>query len=192
MRTSLAMIATLALAGCATDKVTLLEGEADHPVGALAVLSDKGEETVLDRANSQALLRSGTSRVREIDGIDPSYTEILDTLPPPAKPFELTFPIGDSRITEAQRPTLWLIEAELASRPGAQIEVAGFTDSTGDAQSNNLLSLERARAVASSLREAGFDIDPGDAVGRGEDRARAALGDNVADERYRRVEIIIR
>jgi outer membrane protein OmpA-like peptidoglycan-associated protein len=191
-RPALGAIALLALGACATDRVTLLPNEDGKAVGALAVLEPDGGETVIDRPNTQAGLRSGSTSIRPVDGLDSSFAALFGTLPPAAKAFAITFPTGESRIFEGQRKILDEIRAELARRPGAQIEVAGFTDSAGDASANDLLSIQRAQSVAGELREFGFPIAPEDAVGRGEDDARAELGDNVPSERYRRVFVIVR
>lgn len=191
-RLALALAGALVLAGCASDRVTLLDNEVGHPGGALAVIEDDGSATVLDRPNTQALLRDGGARTRTLDRLDPAYAALIDTLPPAATRFQLTFPVGESRVLAGQRAILEQIRNELSIRPGAQIEVAGFTDSTGDDVGNDQLSRERAEAVARELREYGFQIDADDAVGRGEDEARASLGDNVSDESYRRVDVIVR
>lgn len=190
----LALGATLALAlgACATDRVTLLEGEPGHAVGAIAVLGSDGEETVLDSANQQASLGRGAPRLRTVDQLDPAYGALMDTLPLPPVSFAITFPTDESSIPANQRQVLDSIRAELARRPGAQIEVAGFTDSTGTEASNNELSAQRALAIVQELRESGFEVATEDAVGRGEYEAQAALGDNVSDESYRRVDVIIR
>jgi outer membrane protein OmpA-like peptidoglycan-associated protein len=192
IRTIVLAAGAAALAACVTDRVTLLDNEAGHPNGALAVLSPSGEETVIDRANTRASLGTGAVRTRAVDPNNPSYTALLETLPPEAARFRITFPINDARILGGQRAVLEQIRAELARRPGAQVEVAGFTDSTGDDRGNDVLSKQRAEAVARELREYGIQIDPDDAVGRGEDEARAERGDNVSDESYRRVYVIVR
>jgi outer membrane protein OmpA-like peptidoglycan-associated protein len=192
IRAATAVLATAALGACASDRVTLLDNEAGHPDGAVAVISANGGETLVDRPNTQATLGSGATRTRAVDPNKPKYTALLDTLPPAATRFRITFPVNDARILGGQRAVIEQIRTELARRPGAQIEVAGFTDSTGDDRSNDVLSRERAEAVARELREAGFEIDAGDAVGRGEDEAKARLGDNVSDESFRRVDVIVR
>ena len=87
---------------------------------------------------------------------------------------------------------LELIRAELANRPGAQIEVAAFTDSVGSETDNYQLSLDRARNVALELRGYGFDIAEGDAIGRGEYEALKAAGDDRDLAEYRRVDVIVR
>lgn len=186
-----AALAALALAGCATDRVTLLDNEPGHDTGAVAVLSTKGE-TVLDQANSQAALRDGPTRVRRIEQVPAAYTTVLGDLPPGPRTFTFTFPVGEAQIPEDQRGKLEEVRKELQSRPGAQIEVAGFTDSTGQDDDNDALSRKRAEEVAEQLRGFGFQIDAGDAVGRGEREAKAKLGDGVESPEYRRVDVIVR
>ncbi|MFC4295896.1 OmpA family protein [Novosphingobium tardum] len=182
----------MAIAGCATDKVTLLENEPGHDTGAVAVIGKGGRETVVDRVNAQASLGSGSSHVRGLKKLKPAYGTLLGSLPPSAKAFVITFPTGSSDIPADQRGVLEQIRNELSTRPGAQIEVAGFTDSTGGDAINDKISLDRAQEVAEQLRSFGFPVDREDAIGRGEDEARARLGDEVANEGYRRVEVIVR
>lgn len=189
---ALALAAALLATGCATDKVTLLDNEPGSETGALAVLASDGRESVIDRANSQAALRDGPTTAKAVKKIKPAYTALLADLPPKARGFVITFPLGKSRIPDEQRGVLEAIRNELSIRPGAQIEVAGFTDSVDDDALNDRLSLKRAQEVAQELRDFGFAVDPGDAVGRGEDEARKQFGDNVERPEFRRVEVIVR
>ncbi|MDP3676922.1 MAG: OmpA family protein [Novosphingobium sp.] len=191
-RASLALGAALFAAGCATDRVTLLDNESGSETGALAVLASDGRESVIDQPLTQAKLRDGPTRARPVKAIKPAYATLLANLPPAAKGFVVTFPPGQSAIPVEQRGILEAIRTELSIRPGAQIEVAGFTDSTGDGALNDEVSRKRAEAVAQELRDFGFNVDAGDAVGRGEDEAKQQLGDEVASEAYRRVEVIVR
>lgn len=191
-RAALALAGALLVTGCATDKVTLLENEDGHETGALAVLATDGRESVIDRPLTQAKLRDGPTKGRTLKKLDPAYGALLGSLPPSAKGFVIAFPIGETRIPAGQRGILEQIRTELATRPGAQIEVAGFTDSLGAEDLNDKISRDRAEGVAQELREFGFTVGAEDAVGRGETEARTALGDEVADETYRRVVVIVR
>ena len=190
--TAAVLASTLVLAACATDKLTLLENEPGHDTGAVAVIDKNGRETLVDRANSEAALRNGPSKVRQVKALRPEYTSLIGSLPPQARAFVITFPVGSSDIPADQRGILEQVRNELSTRPGAQIEVAGFTDSTGSDAINDKISLERAQSVAEQLRGFGFIVDPEDSVGRGEDEAKAKLGDEVASDGYRRVEVIVR
>lgn len=182
----------LLASGCAADRLTLLENEDANEGGAVAVLAADGAETVIDRPLTEARLREGPTRARAVKKIKPAYTALLSSLPPKAKEFVITFPLGQSSIPIEQRAVLDEIRSELSIRPGAQIEVAGFTDSTGDDALNDQISRERAEGVAKELRDYGFPVDPADAVGRGEDEAKLKLGDGQADESYRRVVVVVR
>ena len=193
MRAPVLLLALAAMLGaCASDRVRLLDSAVGGRTGAIAVLAPDGGETVLDKPNRQALLRSGAPRVRDLAGTDPAHAALIAALPPAARVITLRFPVNEARVLEDQRTVIETIRAELANRPGAQIEVAGLTDTTDSEERNLALSQSRARAVADELRALGFAIEPEDVVGRGEFDARAAIGDDVADENYRRVDVIIR
>lgn len=192
MRRALAAIGLALIAtACVTDRVTLLESEAGE-TGSLAVLSSDGGETVLDRPNSEAALREGAPRVKPVARANPAYNALIAGLPPPAKAFTIPFETNQSALGDGQRAVLDLIRADLSARPGAQIEVAAFTDSVGSEEDNNQLSLDRARNVASELRRYGFPIEEGDAIGRGEYEALKAVGDNRDMAEFRRVDVIVR
>ena len=192
IRAAPALAAVLILGGCATDRLTLLDNEAGSETGAVAVLAPDGREIVVDRANSEAALRGGSARIKPVKQIKPAYATLIGSLPPAARPFAITFDTGQSRIPDTQRAILAQIRTELSTRPGAQIEVVGFTDSEGGEARNDAISRERAQAVAEQLREFGFAVDPDDAIGRGEDEARKTLGDGVRDEAFRKVVVIVR
>ena len=192
MRAGFSLAAALAVTACATDRVTLLDNEPGNETGSVAVLGADGSETVLERANSEAALRRGASRVRTVAAVRKADTAVLASLPPASKAFTIPYETNQSSIGEQQRAVLEMIRAELANRPGAQIEVAAFTDSVGSETDNYQLSLDRARNVAIELRGYGFEIAEGDAIGRGEYEALKAAGDDRDLAEYRRVDVIVR
>lgn len=182
----------LALAGCATSRVTLLENESGQDTGSVAILNPDGSETVLDAANKEARLGVGDTRVRSVSAVRKTDAALLDSLPPPARSFTIPYDTNQSAVGTEQQAVLNQIRAELAKRPGAQIEVAAFTDSIGSESDNYRLSQDRAQNVAIWLRDNGFAIDKGDAVGRGEYEALKTAGDNKDLPEFRRVDVIIR
>lgn len=192
IRAALALAGAVVAAGCATDRVTLLDNEDGNETGALAILASDGRETVIDRANSEAALRNGPARVKAVDTIKPAYTALIGALPPGAKAFSIPFETGQAAIREDQRQVLELIRNEISVRPGAQVEVAAFTDSVGSEDLNAKLSLERAQNVAGELRAFGFPIAEGDAIGRGEHEAKRQFGDEKDLPEFRRVDVIVR
>jgi outer membrane protein OmpA-like peptidoglycan-associated protein len=180
------------LAACATDRVTLLDNEEGEAQFAIADITRPGKERVLDTQMSELRLGSN-SRARAVRAVRPEDAELMRRLPPGSAHFTLYFPTDDSRIPAAQMPILSSIRDQLIARgEGAQIEVVGFTDSVGSDEDNDILSRRRAEEVAQQLRYYGFPVAAQDAVGRGEDDAERALGDNVQSAAYRKVDVVVR
>ena len=80
----------------------------------------------------------------------------------------ITFEAGSSDLTSAGTVVVDNVARLLEQSPGIQIEVHGHTDSDGDESANQVLSQQRAQAVASALSLRGIDIGRLTAVGFGE------------------------
>ena len=76
--------------------------------------------------------------------------------------------------------------------PSQTIEIAGHTDSAGDAQSNLDLSKRRAQAVVDYLAEAGLDRDHLTAVGYGSTKPIAPNDTPDGMAQNRRIEFVVR
>lgn len=189
-----ALTGALLLAGCTGgERVTLLPAAQDRDVGAVAVLGADGEETVLNTANSQASLRTGSPRVRQLQSVDPAYAELMSSLPTRIEPQVIQFATAGTSISSDQIASLKdLLESLGPDLSIYQIEVAGYTDSVGNEQDNVRLSQGRANQVAQLLRNEGFEIANDDVIGRGEYAAVRELGDNKESPRFRVVTIKIR
>jgi outer membrane protein OmpA-like peptidoglycan-associated protein len=187
------MLAFLALGGCASQRVTLFGGEAGHPTGALAVFDSKGGEQVLDQPLSEARLSGGGASIHTLARARPADQKVLDGLPPPpSAPFVLPFATGQMNIGPDARPVLDEIRAEMARRPGAEVQVTGHTDTVGNDDDNDRLSLARAESVVNDLVAAGFSRDQLSAVGRGKRELKVQTPDNTPNAENRRVEVIVR
>ena len=190
-----ALAASFLLAGCASgERVTLLPAAQERDVGAVAVLDESGaEKAVLNSANSQASLSAGSPRVRQLDSVDPAYSELINSLPRLIQPQAIRFKEGKTEISADQISSLKALLASLGDDLSIyQIEIAGYTDTIGTVEDNLKLSRMRAQEVAELLRAEGFEIDPEDVIGRGEFDALRTIGDNKRDAQFRAVTIKIR
>jgi outer membrane protein OmpA-like peptidoglycan-associated protein len=189
----LRLIAALPLlCACATGgSVTLLPGEPGTNTGAVAVLDAKSgaERGLLSAANTQAGL-GGRFASRTADPA--RYAALTAALPSPAAHFTLYFFEGSTRITPESEPELKKVFAELAKRPGAEVQITGHTDTVGSGSDNDALSLKRAREIREALAVQGLNLAITRAVGRGERELLVPTPDNTAEPRNRRVEIIVR
>ena len=71
-----------------------------------------------------------------------------------------------------------------------QIQVTGYTDTSGSAGYNQRLSERRANAVATALERLGVPRSDMVVAGRGENDLRVPTADGVREPQNRRVEIL--
>jgi len=188
------LVASLALAGCAHSSMVLLPDE-DGGHGAVAILKPDGSgETLVSDANSRASLTGSKPSIRPLGakGLNKQEASLISDLPPPARSFTLYFLEGTTDMTASSAPRLEDIRAEIAKRPGAEVQVTGHTDTVGSEEDNDSLSQKRAEEILNLLASRGFDRSIMSAVGRGERELQVPTDDNVDSPVNRRVEVIVR
>jgi outer membrane protein OmpA-like peptidoglycan-associated protein len=201
MRASLLLAATcLILAGCAASTgVSLFPGEKDDQgqpkeTGAVVVLDPGSEQDirVIDQANSRSGVKGNRVAVKSVtpEALEAKYGDLLTTLPRKPKTILLYFKpnslelVDPSKIDEVMR--------EIKARDGADIQIVGHTDTTGDGPLNDAVSAKRAEAIKALLAERQIDPAIMRASGRGERELRVKTDDDVANDENRRVEITVR
>ncbi|MFK7953421.1 MAG: OmpA family protein [Ekhidna sp.] len=101
------------------------------------------------------------------------------------------FDFGNTKVKDESIPTLSSIEKLLKDNPNMSIEIAGHTDSIGDAETNKWVSQARANAVMKWLIENGISKERLRANGYGEDYPLASNDDEEdGRELNRRIEIV--
>jgi len=117
---------------------------------------------------------------------------LVSGLPPPPRSYTLYFIEGTTDLAPESRPVLDQLKAEIAQRPGVDVEVTGHTDTVGSAEDNDALSERRAQQILNLLATVGIDRSLMTAVGRGERELRVPTMDNVENPLNRRVEVLVR
>lgn len=105
----------------------------------------------------------------------------------------VTFPSGSAELTPDAMAALAPLGQALASRDLAafRFRIEGHTDSVGPREANQSLSQRRAAAVRDFLvQRYGVDASRLETVGRGEDDLLVPTGDEVAERRNRRVQVV--
>lgn len=191
---------SLLLAGCAASTgVSLLPGEkndAGQPeaTGAVVVLDPKGEQDirVIDQANSRSGVKGTNVNVKSVspETLEAQYGALLNVLPRKPALFRLYFDQGSTDL--ANPSVIEEVLAEIKAREGADIQIVGHTDTTGDGELNDQVSAKRAESIKALL--AGRQVDPAimRSSGRGERELRVPTDDNVENAENRRVEITVR
>ena len=106
--------------------------------------------------------------------------------------YELAFPTASDRMAGTDWPILAAVAEVLKQNPAFKIEVAGHTDSTGDAKANQGLSERRAAAVKQALVEK-YGADGARVAAKGWGAEQPVQDNKTPDGRAmnRRVEIVL-
>lgn len=192
---ALALCLVVFLANCAHSSMVLLPDEGGGH-GEVAILESGGKvgETLVSEANSRASLGSSHPTIKPLGarGLNAQESALVGDLPAPAKSFTLYFVEGTTEMTPESLPVIDELRAEIAKRPGAEVQVTGHTDTVGSDADNDALSQKRAEEILNLLVSKGFDRSIMSAVGRGERELKEPTADNVSSAVNRRVEVIVR
>jgi outer membrane protein OmpA-like peptidoglycan-associated protein/uncharacterized protein YidB (DUF937 family) len=140
---------------------------------AFGTLTDKVSEMV-SGANTKVLAALASLKT----GFHPKdLTDILNQS-------VINFPSGSSEVPAAATALLQNAAAQLKQlTPGTVLEIAGYTDNTGDTAANVALSQQRADAVRNVLIHAG--VDPSMLVAKGYGSANAIASNDLLEGRFR-------
>jgi len=103
----------------------------------------------------------------------------------------INFATGSNQIPDENKAILDKAATLLKTAKDAKLTVAGYTDSTGNADSNKALSQKRAQAVVDYIVSQGVDAAQLTAVGHGADNP---VADNATEEgrfKNRRIEFSV-
>lgn len=140
--------------------------------GAIGAYMDKQEEEF-----RRELADSGVEVYREGDNIRLSI------------PGNITFATGKANIVTDFYPVLNDVAKVLGRYEKTKLSIEGHTDSVGDAQYNQQLSIQRANSVASYLEGSGVMSARLQSIGFGEAQPIASNDSNEGRQKNRRVEL---
>lgn len=174
-------------------QVVLLE---DPESPSAATVTSKGGTVALTSPYDSTTVVSGrppSTPVKMDEGqVRREYGAVVGNLPEPPRHFNLYFRSDTSDLTPESRAILPDILSTVAARKVPEVTVIGHTDTTGSAQTNYKLGLERAQVVQALLVKAGLDSALVEVESHGERNLLRPTPDDTAEPRNRRVEITIR
>jgi outer membrane protein OmpA-like peptidoglycan-associated protein len=215
MRKQILAVAVVLLAGCAKklpppapapppapvatpapkQNLIVLLPEPDGKVGKLTI-TNAGGTSLLDHAYAAARVENAATAPESIV-IDEARTRqlfgsVLDALPLAQAQFQLYFQQATDQLVPESAAMLSEVVRAIRDRRSTDVSVVGHTDTTDDARRNYELGLRRARAVAELLKKSGADAAVLNVASHGEANPLVKTGDNVAEPKNRRVEIVVR
>lgn len=183
----------LGLAGCASERITLLP-DADGKVGALVVTRDSGGEVRLDQAYGSARVEGSKVEFRQSSAseVKERYNATLAAIPTGTQSYTLHFVIEKTTLLPESQATLKTILEDYSKRPAPEVIIIGHTDKSGDAKYNEELSQRRASAVRDQLVAGGASPENIETAWRGDREPLPETVGKIYDQRNRRVEVKIR
>jgi outer membrane protein OmpA-like peptidoglycan-associated protein len=94
-------------------------------------------------------------------------------------------------LTPESVQTVTELVAILKAYPAATVQLVGHTDSTGDAEANKKLSLDRADAVKDLAVKGGIDASRLSTAGYGQEKPIASNATEEGKAKNRRLELVV-
>jgi len=103
----------------------------------------------------------------------------------------LNFDSATTNLTPTSQQTVTDLIVILKACPNAQVQLAGFTDNTGDPAANQVLSTNRATAIQRLLVAGGVGADRVTTIGYGQEKPIASNDTEEGKARNRRTELTV-
>ncbi len=182
--------------GCSQKTTVILLPDPDGHVGLVTVssaagsveLDQPGEATVVAGQNNLP----SAPEIKTEEEISRDFYDVLATLPKKPNHFIIHFNKGSIELTPDSNQVVDDILENLRSRQSYNIFVIAHSDTAGNREYNLGLSRKRADAVSKLLVEKGAQTKQIKATSHGEENPLIKTGDNVAEPKNRRVEVVIR
>lgn len=111
---------------------------------------------------------------------------------PIVQSYTILFDFDKSSLRADEKETLDQIVRDISKYSPRQVTVTGYTDSSGSADYNQVLSQKREQAVSSALLERGIENQTLDRKARGEYEQAVPTADGVRNQHNRRVVVDFR
>jgi outer membrane protein OmpA-like peptidoglycan-associated protein len=162
---------------------------------AIVVTNSSGTQEVHDANHAVRVERADAPPTAPFALDQPTITRVfgaaLDAMPDPEVRFSLYFDEASDTLNSAAQETMASILRAVQERHSTDITVTGHTDRTGSTQANYQLGLRRAERVAAVLRAQGVEDTSLFVTSHGESDPLFKTGPGIAEQRNRRVEVIV-
>lgn len=183
------------LCACGSKTTVILLPEKGGKTGSV-VVKNQSSSTTLDKPYTYTSVSSNTSdfSAKPIDQskLEKKYQSLLKA--EPAKPvhFTLYFEHNSTNLTKKSMELILQILQVAKEREPSEISIIGHTDSKGSPVYNKKLSLKRAKRVEKILKKSDASLKNLYVKSHGENDPLVLTGDNVSEEKNRRVEVMVR
>jgi len=164
-------------------------------VGAITVKT-QGDLRVIDKAYHSVIAKEGASGLSETQAlseaqVNQEYADLLKAQPAKPSSFLLYFVSGSSNLVKESQAIIPRVIDRIKAQMPTEISIIGHTDTTGSDNSNDKLSLKRARAIEKILKDSMPSLHRVDVRFFGSKNLLVPTPPNTHEPRNRRVEILV-
>lgn len=190
---TLVLLLLLALAACGPRTTVVVVPDDDGHVGQVTVTAAKDSRVIGGTDESVVVTDSvGKSKTMSQADISKNFGQALSATPAKPLSWQLYFRPEAAEPDAASLKLLPEILDAIRARAIARVTLIGHTDSMGDLQYNDRLSIARAEAVKKHLVKAGVDPAIVKTVGFGPTDPLVPTKPGVPEQKNRRVEVFVR
>lgn len=186
---------TLFLLSCGTKTTVILLPEQDNKDSAVIVKNNTYSIT-LEKPYSCAKVGNAQSRIdtktMEKNKVQDEYKTLLQAEPLKPVSILLYFEFGSDRLRPESAALIDDVLKLAEEREPSEVSIIGHSDSKGDADYNYNLALDRAKVVEKIIKDANINLKNISVTSHGENDPLVITGDNVSEEKNRRVEIMVK
>ncbi len=186
----------LVMASCGRKSMVVLVPDPDGSVGAITVTNAAGSTDMTRAHQATTVRRSTTPPSTPVhmtpEAVQATFADVLANQLPPPVHFLLYFHSNSIRMLPDSKNQFPAIMDVIRKRMPTRISVVGHSDTEGNKAYNLKLSLRRAEAIKRILVKQGIAATFIDVSSHGEENPLVKTGDNVANARNRRVEVVVR
>lgn len=183
------------LFSCAPKTTVILLPEQDNKPSAV-IVENKTSSVTLDKPYSCAKVGNDTSKINsktiEVNQVQDDYKTLLQAEPLKPVSILLYFEFGSNRLKPESAALIDDVIKLAKDREPSQVSIIGHSDTRGKADYNYKLALDRARVVEKIIHNANISLKNISVTSHGENDPLVITGDNVSEEKNRRVEIMVK
>lgn len=179
-----------------TPSTTVVLGDNGKKNNAI-IVETKAGSVLIDKAGGYVSIRSQNEKPSDVknmskEEIDTRFKSAIASAP--LKPLHvlLYFKSGSNELTDISKDKLPQILRDIQERAPCDVNVIGHADTMGSKEYNIKLSLKRAQSVKEWINSKGVNVTNFKVESYGETNLLVKTGDNISEEKNRRVELLIR
>ncbi|WP_020585480.1 OmpA family protein [Desulfobacter curvatus] len=186
---------TFFLFSCGAKTTVILLPEQDDKAGVVLVANETSSIT-LEKPYSCATVGKAESRIDtktvEKAKVEDEYKTLFQAEPLKPVSILLYFEFGSDRLQPESAALIDDVLKLAKEREPSEVSIIGHSDSKGNSDYNYQLALDRAKVVEKILKDANINLKNISVTSHGENDPLLITGDNVSEEKNRRVEIMVK